>query len=453
MYRITKIRIYPNSNQKNILNNNYNGIRFVRNKYIEYINKNGKFIGYKKYSKILNQLKRINSDYTWLVDEHVSTKAISDALHNEEIRWCRYFRACNDYKLGRLEKEPKRPWFISKKYQRKHSMFIIKDSIHYDGYGRRIISLPILGKVRISEPISHLPSINLVTSGYITLEGNKYYLCIRYKPDKINIIESNIGIGVDLGIRKYATIAYKDYDNKLIPVEDIDSFIPTENKDDIKNEDIASKYKLIQDKIIKLQQVISHKAEINYGKLLNQWLDNHPNMDLTDKYKNIMKGESYNTSSIRKIQYKINRLKSKLVNIRKDFIYKLVNRLVVITKQSNNNTITIPKYITIEGLSIKDMTRNIPYTNNNHKLHKLIQDSGWYMFAQTLKHKCDLYDCELRVANQYYPSSKTCCRCGHIKEDLKLKDTTFICNKCGNEIDRDENAAINLVNLNEYTIA
>ena len=49
-------------------------------------------------------------------------------------------------------------------------------------------------------------------------------------------------------------------------------------------------------------------------------------------------------------------------------------------------------------------------------------------------------------ANKYYPSSKKCNRCGEIKKELTLKDRIYKCNKCGLEIDRDINAAINLAN-------
>ena len=50
------------------------------------------------------------------------------------------------------------------------------------------------------------------------------------------------------------------------------------------------------------------------------------------------------------------------------------------------------------------------------------------------------------LANRFYPRSKTCSKCGAIKEDLTLKDRTYICPKCGFTIDRDLNAAINLKN-------
>ena len=50
----------------------------------------------------------------------------------------------------------------------------------------------------------------------------------------------------------------------------------------------------------------------------------------------------------------------------------------------------------------------------------------------------------LKVSSKYYPSSKLCSGCNNKKEDLKLSDRIYKCNKCGLIIDRDLNAAINL---------
>lgn len=48
------------------------------------------------------------------------------------------------------------------------------------------------------------------------------------------------------------------------------------------------------------------------------------------------------------------------------------------------------------------------------------------------------------MIDRFYPSSKTCSRCGWKNKDLKLSDRTFVCKDCGLEIDRDLNAAINI---------
>lgn len=62
-----------------------------------------------------------------------------------------------------------------------------------------------------------------------------------------------------------------------------------------------------------------------------------------------------------------------------------------------------------------------------------------------VKYKSDWKGINFNVADRYFPSSKTCSNCGNIKKDLKLSDRIFICNKCGFKIDRDFNAAINLM--------
>ena len=61
-----------------------------------------------------------------------------------------------------------------------------------------------------------------------------------------------------------------------------------------------------------------------------------------------------------------------------------------------------------------------------------------------MHYKCEWAGIEFVQVDQYYPSSKTCSHCGHIKKDLKLSDRTYRCPVCGLEIDRDLNAARNL---------
>ena len=180
MYRTLKIRIYPNATQKRIINTNCNAMRFVRNQYIAYINSNN-FVRMREFRKVFNKMKYSNDDLSWIVDENVSTKAITDALQQEERRWLRYFKSIQKVKLGEISKSNKRPTFISKKRQNNMSFFIIKDNIRFESFGRRIISLPIIGKVRITEDKDRLPSKDSITSGYIIKEGNKCYLSLRYK--------------------------------------------------------------------------------------------------------------------------------------------------------------------------------------------------------------------------------------------------------------------------------
>ena len=55
---------------------------------------------------------------------------------------------------------------------------------------------------------------------------------------------------------------------------------------------------------------------------------------------------------------------------------------------------------------------------------------------------------QIIVADRFYPSSKLCCCCGNIKKDLKLSDRIYRC-ECGNMIDRDFQASINLKTYGE----
>ena len=59
----------------------------------------------------------------------------------------------------------------------------------------------------------------------------------------------------------------------------------------------------------------------------------------------------------------------------------------------------------------------------------------------------------MRIVNRYCPSSKLCRECGSIKKDLKLNDRVYVCNECGNIIDRDYQASLNLKDATIYNIA
>jgi len=89
---------------------------------------------------------------------------------------------------------------------------------------------------------------------------------------------------------------------------------------------------------------------------------------------------------------------------------------------------------------------NVTGMMKNRHLSKAIQEQCFNKFLNYITYKCEEYGIELVKVGRFYPSSKTCSNCGCIKQDLKLKDRTYICEHCGIEIDRDYNAAINLMN-------
>ena len=411
MKKVCKLRIYPNKTQEMVINRTLGACRFIYNKYIEYnINyykETGKFLTAYDFSKILTELKK-TEEFSWL--NEISSKALKDSIMSCEKSFKRFFK----------KKQARPPKFRSKK-QPIQSYFFIKDSIHLNTGKKNIIRIPILKNIRITER-NYLPDEKLVTSGRIIKEGDKYYISFIYDTDiKESTIRSQ-GCGIDLGIEKFATIHYKTGDTMVI-----ESFVN------------SNKFKEINEKIKYYQRLISQKAEINYGRLKNNYLDQHQDGKIPEKSKNIMKGESYNTSQIQRLKKKISKLYKKKVNIAKDTILKLVDILVTRTK---------PRYITIEDLCIKNMIE----TEGFHDLHRLITESRWFFFKERLSQKCKEYNIELRIADKFFASSKTCSVCGKKHKDLKLSDRMFICPHCGYKVDRDINASINLCNTKKYSL-
>jgi putative transposase len=410
MHKVCKIRFYPNNTQLEVIHNNFDGCRWVKNLYKEFNMKeyadNKRFITGYDFSKIINNLKKNNPEYSFI--DNCSSKAIGEAIQVEEKTFKRFFK----YKHGF-------PKWHSKKKSRKESFFFIKDSIHYTN-NPNIISIPVLGKVRISEH-SYLPKIKSITSGRVIREYDKYYLAFTYKTNRKITITHNNGIGIDLGIKQYAYISDSNSNSYYV--------------NHFRNN---PKYQEYYRKIQRLQMIISDKVEINYGKLLNTYLDKNEGNEPSNAIKTKLKGESYSTSRIKYLRKKIRKLYSKMNNIRRDFILKLVSSLVVRTK---------PHYITIENLSIKEMLKKA-----NHNLARYIQESGWYLFRTHLSNKCHEYGIELRIADKYFASSKKCSECGYKRDDLKLSDRVFICPKCGLKLDRDQNASINLAKLKKYSV-
>jgi putative transposase len=80
----------------------------------------------------------------------------------------------------------------------------------------------------------------------------------------------------------------------------------------------------------------------------------------------------------------------------------------------------------------------------NGKLSKAISDMGFYEFRRQLEYKTQLYGSKLVIVDRFYPSSKTCSKCGAKKPSLSLSQRVFKCDSCGFESDRDLNAAMNL---------
>ena len=117
-----------------------------------------------------------------------------------------------------------------------------------------------------------------------------------------------------------------------------------------------------------------------------------------------------------------------IANQRKDFIHKLS------TKLANEYD-----YICVEDINMQGLAQSL-------KLGKSTNDNGFGMFRTILGYKLADRGKQLIKIDKWFPSSKMCRHCGAINKDLTLADRVWTC-ECGTIINRDENAAINIMNV------
>ena len=91
----------------------------------------------------------------------------------------------------------------------------------------------------------------------------------------------------------------------------------------------------------------------------------------------------------------------------------------------------------IEDLDVSAMKKAL-------RLGKSVSDIGWGYFTSVLERKCAERGAIVIRVSKWFPSSKTCRGCGYVKKDLSLSERTYVCPVCGNVMDRDEQAALNI---------
>ena len=272
-------------------------------------------------------------------------------------------------------------------------MYFVKNNPKDCCCERHRIKIPSLGWVRIKEK-GYIPTTKdgyVIKSGHVSIKADRYYVSVLVEiPNNKIANNSNEGIGIDLGLKDLAIIS---------------------NGKTYKNINKSAKLKKLEKQLIRGQRSLSRK------------------------YENSKKGESTQRANIQKQKIKVQKLYQKIDNIRTDYINKTIAEIVK----------TKPSYITIEDLNVKGMMKN-------RHLSKAVASQKFYEFRIKLQAKCNENGMELRVANRWYPSSKTCHCCKNIRKDLKLSDRIFKC-ACGYIEDRDFNAALNLRDAMTYEVA
>lgn len=133
------------------------------------------------------------------------------------------------------------------------------------------------------------------------------------------------------------------------------------------------------------------------------------------------------SNGFEKQRLKVAKIHEKVANTRKDTLHKVSSEIV------NGYDV-----IALEDLNIKGMIKT-------HKLAKHIADASWSTFVRFVEYKAKWNDKTVVKINRFYPSSKTCNVCGYINQDLNLSIRKWTCPICHTELDRDENAAQNIL--------
>lgn len=286
----------------------------------------------------------------------------------------------------------KRPKFKSKRKAKPSFPVRSESSVFYFKDG--LVKIPVVGKLKYKAdyPGLDLEKVTTFRNARISFVNGKWILsfAIEYENQVLKDEEKHGSIGIDLGVGRLVVVAYEGIKREYINI----------NK--------TKTVRNLNRKLAHVQKVLSRKYEASKknGK------------DSKQKSKQILKYEAL-----------LKRIYHKLACIR-------LNQRQQITRELVN---LHPERIVVEDLNVKGMIKN-------RHLARAIGEMGFYDFIRILEYKCEQLGIELIKADRFYPSSKTCSHCGCINKGLKLSDRIFICPDCGFVIDRDYNAAINLMN-------
>ena len=215
-----------------------------------------------------------------------------------------------------------------------------------------------------------------------TYDGLYWYVSIGIEVDDNNNLPSNDGVGIDLGIKNLAVCS---------------------DGNTYKNINKTQKVRKIEKKKRRLQRSISRRYEKN------------------------KKGGSYcKTSNIIKREKELLKVIKRLTNIRQNYLHQTTSEII---KRK-------PSFICMEDLNVSGMMKN-------KHLSKAVQQQCFYEFRKQIEYKSNWNNISVIIADRFFPSSKLCSCCGNIKKDLKLSDRIYKC-ECGNIIDRDFQASLNL---------
>ena len=246
-----------------------------------------------------------------------------------------------------------------------------------------------LNWIRLAEH-GRIPTDCKYSNPRIKFDGLNWWITVGIEyPDSV-VASENEGVGIDLGIKDLAICS---------------------DGNKYKNINKSNEVKKLEKKKRRLQRSISRSYEKN------------------------KKGKEYcKTNNVIKKEKLLLKLYHRLTNIRQNYLHQTTSEIV---KRE-------PSFICIEDLNVSGMMKN-------RHLSKAVQEQCFYEFRRQIEYKSVWNNIPVIIADRFFPSSKLCSCCGTIKKDLKLSDRIYKC-ECGNVIDRDYQAALNLKRYGENVL-
>ncbi len=227
---------------------------------------------------------------------------------------------------------------------------------------------------------------NKFTNPRVSYQNGKWILSFGMECENQAHILTDKPMGIDLGIKETMTVAYGD---EVIVFHNI-------NK--------SKQMRDLENKIKRTSRSISRKYEAN------------------------RQGNKYiKTRNIERKEDKLRKLYVRQTNIRNNYNHQCTHKLVSL----------LPSRIVMEDLNVQGMMKN-------RYLSKSVKEQCFYEIVRQMRYKCEWNGIPFIQVGMFYPSSKTCSNCGHVRKKLGLDERTYVCSECGLVIDRDLNAAINL---------